>query len=74
MRSLSRRRVLQSTRIVAGVSVIAGFPKLFPAALAKNDPPKSSKASKKTVSQAKPTTKKSNKNSNKNTNKKSNKQ
>jgi hypothetical protein len=33
---------------------IAGFPKLFPFILAKDDPPKSSKDSKKTVSPSKP--------------------
>lgn len=60
MRSLSRRKILQSTPIIAG-SIIAGFPMLFSPALAKDDPPKATKPTKKTVSQAKPTDKKTDK-------------
>ncbi len=61
MRSLSRRRILKGTPIIAGVALIAGFPALYSPALAKDDPPKPTKTTKKTVSKSKPTTKKTTK-------------
>jgi hypothetical protein len=60
MPSLGRREVLKflkSTSILAGASIIAGFPSLFSVANA-GDPPKPTNKSKKTVSPAKPPTKK----------------
>ena len=53
MESSSRRKILKGG--ISGLSLIAGFPQLFSPALANNDPPKSSKGSKKTVSPSKPT-------------------
>lgn len=69
MRSLSRRNLIRGTSIIASFSVIAGFPTLFPPALAKDDPPKSEKGPKKTVSPSKPPTKKTNKGPTKKTDK-----
>jgi hypothetical protein len=53
MRSFSRRKIIKGSLVIAGVAIIAGFPKLFTPALGKGDPPHT-KPTKKTVSKSKP--------------------
>ena len=61
MSDIGRRKFLTNTSILAGFSIIAGFPTLFPvAAAAKTNrpPPRPSDKSKKVVSTSKPKTEK----------------
>jgi hypothetical protein len=55
MDNLSRRKLLRTASLIGGVSIVAGFPKLFPPAHAAGDPPRSTKASMKHVSTSKKT-------------------
>jgi hypothetical protein len=59
MSDIGRRKLLKNTSILAGFSIIAGFPTLFPVAATadtKKPPPRPTDKSKKVVSSSKPKT------------------